>query len=49
MLEAVGIMTDLKEGVAACSVRRPLEETKVCTEKSCEVDSAATIREESGS
>ena len=30
-LEAVGIMTALKEGIALSSVRRPLEYTKVET------------------
>ncbi|MGB2861886.1 MAG: DUF3326 domain-containing protein [Sedimentisphaerales bacterium] len=33
-LEAVGIMTALKAGVAPSSVRRPLAETKVCCEHS---------------
>ncbi len=32
-LEAVGIMTALKAGVAPSSVRRPLEETKVSQEQ----------------
>ncbi len=31
-LEAVGVMTALKAGVALSSVRRPLEGTVVCSE-----------------
>ena len=49
-LEAVGIMTSLKAGVALSSVRRPLEETKVTsesvrsrTEESAKVDGTATV------
>jgi len=49
-LEAVGIMTALKAGVALSSVRRPLEGTKVTsesvrsrTEESAEVDGTATV------
>ncbi len=37
-LEAVGIMTALKSGVAPSSVRRPLKETKVSTGESTQVD-----------
>ena len=32
-MEAVGVMTALKAGVAVCSVRRPLEKTKVVCEE----------------
>jgi len=32
-LEAVGVMTALKAGVAVSSVRRPLEKTKVVCEE----------------
>ena len=39
-LEAVGVMTALKAGVAVCSVRRPLGETKVVCE---EVKDAAAV------
>ncbi|MBA7713988.1 hypothetical protein ES703_123001 [subsurface metagenome] len=45
-LEAVGMMTALKAGVSPSSVRRPLEETKICTEESSKVDSAAAVTEE---
>jgi len=45
-LEAVGMMTALKAGVSPSSVRRPLEETRVCTEESSKVDSAAKVTEE---
>ncbi|MHC4424002.1 MAG: DUF3326 domain-containing protein [Planctomycetota bacterium] len=49
-LEAVGIMTSLKAGVALSAVRRPLEETKVTsesvrsrTQESAKVDGTATV------
>ena len=49
-LEAVGIMTALKAGVALSAVRRPLEGTKVTsesvrsrTEESAKVDGTATV------
>lgn len=49
-LEAVGIMTGIKAGVALSSVRRPLQETKVTservrsrTEESAKVDGTATV------
>ena len=49
-LEAVGIMTSLKAGVALSAVRRPLEETKVISEsfrshaeESTKVDGTATV------
>jgi hypothetical protein len=45
-LEAVGMMTALKAGVSPSSVRRPLEETKVCTDESSKFDSTATVTEE---
>ena len=39
-LEAAGMMTALKSGVAPSSVRRPLEDTKV----SCERDKSFTLK-----
>ena len=45
-LEAVGIMTALKEGIALSSVRRPLEYTKVET-ASLERKTAETFPPES--
>jgi len=55
-LEAVGVMTALKAGVSVSSVRRPLEETKVCcesaesdSEEGSKVDDTAVVAEESGS
>jgi len=49
-LEAVGIMTSIKAGVALSSVRRPLQETKVTSERggsrtkeSAKVDGTATV------
>ncbi len=48
-LEAVGMMTALKSGVAPSSVRRPLEETKVSTGESSKVDTPSVATEESGS
>jgi hypothetical protein len=42
-LEAVGMMTALKAGVSPSSVRRPLEDTKVCTEESSKFDSTTTV------
>ena len=47
-LEAVGIMTALKSGVAPSSVRRPLKETKVSTRESSQVDTPSLATEESG-
>ncbi len=35
-LEAVGVMTALKGGISVSAVRRPLEETKVMSERLCE-------------
>ena len=46
-LEAVGIMTALKSGVAPSSVRRPLEETKVSSGESSKVDTPASASRES--
>jgi len=45
-LEAVGVMAALKAGVAVSSVRRPLPDTVVCTERSEEADagSIASLR-----
>ncbi len=50
--EAVGIMTDLKAGVALSSVRRPLAETKISlecaksyTEKDAKVDDSVKMSE----
>ncbi len=37
-LEAVGVMTALRAGVALSSVRRPLANTVVCTERVAEQD-----------
>jgi len=45
-LEAVGIMTALKSGVSPSSVRRPLEETRVSSGESSQVDTAAKVTEE---
>ena len=47
-LEAVGIMTALKSGVAPSSVRRPLEETRVSNRESSQVETPAGATEESG-
>ncbi|MBW8038366.1 MAG: DUF3326 domain-containing protein [Planctomycetes bacterium] len=47
-LEAVGMMTALKSGVAPSSVRRPLEETKVSIKESSQVDTPSVATEESG-
>ena len=44
-LEAVGIMTALKSGVAPSSVRRPLKETKVYTGESTQVDTPVRAEE----
>ena len=46
-LEAVGMMTALKSGVAPSSVLRPLEETKVSTGESSKVDTPAGVAEQS--
>ncbi|MHC4692583.1 MAG: glycosyl hydrolase family 28-related protein [Planctomycetota bacterium] len=46
-LEAVGMMTALKSGVAPSSVRRPLEETRVCSGESSQVDTPTRTMEES--
>ena len=45
-LEAVGMMTALKAGVAPSAVRRPLEATKVLTEESCEISGRNKVKEE---
>jgi hypothetical protein len=47
-LEAVGMMTAIKSGVAPSSVRRPLEETKVSTGEGSQVDTPSVATEESG-
>ena len=47
-LEAVGMMTALKSGVAPSSVRRPLGETRVSTVESSQVDTPSVATEESG-
>ena len=47
-LEAVGMMTALKSGVAPSSVRRPLEETRVSNRESSQVETPAGATEESG-
>ena len=46
-LEAVGMMTALKSGVAPSSVRRPLEETRVSSGENSKVDTPAGIAEQS--
>jgi hypothetical protein len=47
-LEAVGMMTALKSGVAPSSVRRPLEETRVSSGENSKVDTPSVATEESG-
>ena len=47
-LEAVGMMTALKSGVAPSSVRRPLEETRVSSGENSQVDTPSVATEESG-